>query len=655
MQVLDNNTGRMSSWVQIVNNGLYQDKRQFVNKYTRGIFFLAGDIIAVVVSALLANIILSPFSPVDRIFPIELVTIIGASILGGLAIFRMYVVSWKYTSLRDLLRMVSGIILGGAFALLIAQFYLIMGKYVYVFTMLMVINVVLAIGSFRIAKRICIGIFSSSRSKKKHAIIFGGKSEGEQILRDILVNKHWDLAVYGIFDGRVTPGLRLHGVPVLGGETKMVSYVKNHPVDQLIVAFPEFPKNHLKVIIEEVKLIRSDIDIKVLPSFHSLTDDPVGIKHIRDICIEDILGREPVNIDISSISKCIANRTVLITGAGGSIGSELVRQCASLKPSQLIALDIDETELFHLENEFKDKKISITPCVASITDKSKINQIFHRFHPDIIFHAAAYKHVPMMESFPEEAIKVNIGGTLSLAKLACRYNVDKFVMVSTDKAVNPTNVMGATKRAAEKICMAQNNLHLTRFISVRFGNVLGSRGSVVPLFIEQISQGGPVSVTDPDIERYFMTIPEAVLLVMQAGSMGEGGEVFVLNMGESVKILDMAKDLIRLHNLSPGKDIDIEIIGLRPGEKLFEELLNAEEDVMATEHSEISKALCDRKISVDDLEKQILDLFSHLGNGSTEDIREYLKLIVPTYSFKKMDRRVNNNLSIETQHSSLIE
>src|SRR5699024_6910028 len=329
--------------------------------------------------------------------------------------------------------------------------------------------------------------------------------------------------VYGIFDDRVTSGLRLHGVPVMGGEHQMISYIKENPVDQLIVAFPEFPKNNLKNIIEEVKQIRHDIDIKVLPSFHSLTDDPVGIEHIRDISIEDILGREPVEIDMSSISKSIADKTVLITGAGGSIGSELVRQCASLKPSQLIALDIDETELFHIENEFKDKEINIIPCVASITDQSKVNQILQRFQPDIIFHAAAYKHVPMMESFPEEAIKVNIGGTSSLVKLACQHNVDKFVMISTDKAVNPTNVMGATKRVAEKICRAHNELDLTKFISVRFGNVLGSRGSVVPLFIDQISRGGPVSVTDPDIERYFMTIPEAVLLVMEAGSIGVGG------------------------------------------------------------------------------------------------------------------------------------
>ncbi len=643
----------MSGWMQIINNGLYQNRGRFVNKYTRGLFFLTGDIIAVIFSALLAYAILSPFSPVNRFFPIELVTIIGGSILGGLAIFRMYVVSWKYTSLRDMVRMISGIMLGGIVSLLISQYYLIMGQYEYAFTILMIINVVLAIGGFRIAKRTFSGVFSSPKARKKHTIIFGGKSEGEQILRDILLNNQWNLSVYGIFDDRVTSGLRLHGVPVLGDEKKMIMYIKNHPVDQLIVAFPDFPKNNLKGIIEKIKQIRPDIDIKVLPSFHSLTDDPVGIEHIRDISIEDILGRKPVDIDMSSISKSITDKTVLITGAGGSIGSELVRQCASLKPAELIALDIDETELFHLENEFKDKEVNLTPCVACITDKSKINQIFHRFRPDIIFHAAAYKHVPMMESFPEEAIKVNIGGTSSLAKLACHHNVDKFVMISTDKAVNPTNVMGATKRVAEKVCMAHNDLNVTKFISVRFGNVLGSRGSVVPLFIEQISNGGPVMVTDPDIERFFMTIPEAVLLVMQAGSMGEGGEVFVLNMGEPVKIMDMAKDLIRLHNLSPGKDIDIEIMGLRPGEKLSEELLNAEEGIIPTEHSEISKAVCSGNASVNKLEMQILDLSRHLNNGSTDDdVREYLKSIVPSYSFKKV-RKVNNNLPVKTQNSLL--
>jgi FlaA1/EpsC-like NDP-sugar epimerase len=349
--------------------------------------------------------------------------------------------------------------------------------------------------------------------------------------------------------------------------------------------------------------------------------------------IGDILGRKSVEIDIESIKKSINEKVVMVTGAGGSIGSELVRQCANLAPAKLIALDVDETELFYLENEFKSKEMEIIPCVVNITDESKLDRILDQYQPEVIFHAAAYKHVPMMELFPEEAIKVNIGGTLSLVTLACKHNVEKFVMISTDKAVNPTSVMGATKRVAEEICMAQNGQHFTKFISVRFGNVLGSRGSVVPLFLEQINNGGPVTVTDPKMQRYFMTIPEAVLLVMQAGSMGKGGEVFVLNMGSPVKILDMAEDLIRLHNLTPGKDIDIEITGLRPGEKLYEELLNDEESLLETEHSEISKAICSRKTSIEELEMKIANLFTHLNNDNNDTIRDYLKALVPTYSY----------------------
>src|SRR5699024_9381546 len=456
----------------------------------------------------------------------------------------------------------SGMITTGMSPLLgLSEVALVTKAYTGAFNTILLINAVLFIGGFRISKRVFNGLWGSRRIEKKNTIIFGGESEGEQILREILTKHRWDLSVNAIFDDRLMPGLRLHGIRVCGGQMDMIEYIQKRPVDLLIIAFPEFPKHKLKKLIEKVKAIRPEIDVKVLPSFHSLTDDPVGIRHIRDVSIDDILGRDPVEIDMDSIKGSISGKTVLVTGAGGSIGSELVRQCSNLKPEKLIALDIDETELFHLKNEFQEEA-DIIPYVASITDEAKIDRAFSQFEPDIIFHAAAYKHVPMMESFPEEAIKVNMGGTLTIAALACNHEVDKFVMISTDKAVNPTNVMGATKRVAEEICMAKNGTCRTKFISVRFGNVLGSRGSVVPLFIDQITNGGPVTVTDPRMKRYFMTIPEAVLLVMQAGAMGEGGEVFVLDMGEPVKILDMAKDLIRLHSLEPGKDIQIQITGL---------------------------------------------------------------------------------------------
>jgi len=629
----------------------YKIKHKYQNKFTRGLFFLAGDIFSLYISAIVSYIVLHPFSTV-RPFPFEHIAIITGSMLIGLGVFRMYLVNWRHTSLRELVGIIFGVTFGGLASLVIAHFLLIMGNFEYAFTALMSMSAILMISGFRISKRMYYELFSLTKKANKHTIIFGAENEGEQILRDILKNDHWNLSVYAIFDDRVIPGMVLHGVRILGGKKEMIQYIQNHPVNQLIVAFPEYPKKDLKVIIEEIKATRPEMDIKILPSFHSLTADPVGIEQIRDISIEDVLGREPVKIDMDSLKNSITGKTVLVTGGGGSIGSELVRQCANLEPGKLIALDIDETELFYIENEFKGKKTEVIPCVASVTDEYKMNHILNQFKPSIIFHAAAYKHVPMMESFPEEAIKVNIGGTRLIASLACKHDVDKFVMISTDKAVNPTNVMGATKRVAEEVCMAFNSTSSTKFISVRFGNVLGSRGSVVPLFIEQIKNGGPVTVTDPGMKRYFMTIPEAVLLVMQAGSMGKGGEVFVLDMGEPVKILDMAKDLIRLHSLEPDKDIRIEITGLRPGEKLFEELLNAEEGVIETEHEEIFKAICSRKLTMNELETQISQLFNLLKNGSTGSVRELLKSIVPTYSYK--ERKVVTGRFREQDKSLLI-
>lgn len=618
----------------------YKDKYKYRNKYTRGLFFLVGDGVMLCLSALFAFMLLAPFTPTLRLFPLQHTLIIVVSVLGALAIFRMYLVNWRYTSLREMVRIIMALAVGGGISFLFVQES---GSYGKAFTALMLSSAMLLIGGFRISKRMYCEFVSTSHKDKKHTIIYGAESMGEQILRDILRNNQWNLSVYGIFDDRMIPGLFMHGVRLLGGREEMLNHIRNYPVKLLIIAFPEIPKKNLKELVDEIKEIRPEMDIKVLPSFHSITDDPVGVKHVRDVRIEDISGRDPVEIDMDSIKSSINGKTVLVTGAGGSIGSELVRQCAKLNLEKLIALDIDETELFYLKNELKGAVTEVAPYVASITDECKMERIFSQLKPDVIFHAAAYKHVPMMESFPEEAIRVNVEGTAVIADLACKYQVEKFVMISTDKAVNPTNVMGATKRVAEEVCMAKNGVCGTKFISVRFGNVLGSRGSVVPIFIDQINNGGPVTVTDPRMKRYFMTIPEAVLLVMQAGSMGNGGEVFVLDMGEPVKILEMAKDLIRLHNLEPGKDIQIQITGLRPGEKLFEELLNAEEGVTETEHKEIFKAVCSRKIAVEELEEKIAELLNGIENKNISHLRKHLKAIVPTYAYKEQ-KKVNGRI-----------
>ncbi|PKD43223.1 polysaccharide biosynthesis protein [Rhodohalobacter barkolensis] len=613
---------------------IFNKRYKLLNKYTRGLVLLTGDFIAIVLSCLISYQLLAVLLVDQFSFIIGYSALMTLSILTGLGLFKMYVVTWRYTGLRELIRLILGITAGGLFTVVISNILWEPGNTELNYMALVLANSILLIGAFRISKRVLIELVDMPGRDKKHAIILGGGTEGEQILRDIRRNSSWNLFVNALFDERSIPGVMIHGVRCRGGLQDMYQYLESSPTEMMIVAYPEIPKSELKDIIDNVKSIRPKMEIKILPSFHHLTDDPVGVKNIRDISIEDILGRDPVKLDMNSIAASISNKTVLISGAGGSIGSELVRQCVKLGPSQLIALDIDETELFHVENELAESGIDVIPCVASVIDEHKIDQILNYYRPDVIFHAAAYKHVPMLESYPEEAVKVNIGGTRILAELACKYMVDKFVMVSTDKAVNPTNVMGATKRVAEEICMSYNGDCVTKFISVRFGNVLGSRGSVVPLFMEQIKNGGPVTLTDDRMQRYFMTIPEAVLLVMQAGSMGKGGEVFVLDMGEPVKIIDMAHDLIRLHGLEPGKDINIEVTGLRPGEKLFEELLNAEEGVLKTEHVEIFKAICSSKLTKLELEMKIMNLFNLIDKGATASLRTSLQEIVPTYSFK---------------------
>ncbi len=612
----------------------FNKKYKFLNKYTRGAVLLTGDMIGIILSCAIAYQLL--FTVLEEQFS----SVIGysllmiVSILSGLGLFKMYVVTWRYTGLRELIRLALGITAGGLFTVVVSNILWEPGHTELNYMALVLANSILLIGAFRISKRVVIEMIDLPGKDKKHTVLLGGGSEGEQILRDIRRNSSWNLFVHAIFDERSIPGVMIHGVHCRGGIGDMYKYIESSPVEMLIVAYPELPKKELRDVIDRVKSLRPKMEIKILPSFHHLTADPVGIKNIRDISIEDVLGRDPVTLDMQSITDSITNRTVLVTGAGGSIGSELVRQCIKLNPARIIALDVDETEIFHVENELKHSDVNLIPCVASVIDEHKMDRILNFYRPDVIFHAAAYKHVPMLESYPEEAVKVNIGGTRNIAELACKYMVDKFVMISTDKAVNPTNVMGATKRVAEEICMSFNDECVTKFISVRFGNVLGSRGSVVPLFMDQIKNGGPVTLTDKRMKRYFMTIPEAVLLVMQAGSMGEGGEVFVLDMGEPVKIIDMAHDLIRLHGLEPDVDIDIKVTGLRPGEKLFEELLNAEEGVLKTEHVEIFKAVCSRKLSKLELEMKITNLFNLIEKDATSSLRGSLQEIVPTYTFK---------------------
>lgn len=606
----------------------------YKNYVLRALFFIVGDAVALISAALFSFLILSSFTVSSYSFPYQNTALILCLSLIGLAVTNMYQVSWRFTSLRELLMIIVALTSASVVFLSISLAIGNYSSYDFAFTALVWVKSILLVGGFRISKRMMHEVLNTPRLKKR-AVVFGAGSAGDQIMRDVMRHNQWNLNVVSIFDDDESlHGLSLHGVEIKGGRKKMYTFLRYSTIDELIIAIPSLPKEEFRKVVDHIYEINPKLKVKVLPSFHTLSDDPVGVKNIREISIEDVLGREPARIDMKSIKSSINGKTVLVTGAGGSIGSEIVRQCMHLMPGKLIALDVDETELFHLLNEFSDSEGLLVPCVANITDKNRIDQLFEELKPDIIFHAAAYKHVPMMESFPQEAIKVNIGGTRLLARLACEHEVDKFVLISTDKAVNPTNVMGATKRVAEEICLSYNDLCITQFIAVRFGNVLGSRGSVVPLFIDQIKNGGPVTITDPEVTRYFMTIPEAVLLVMQAGSMGEGGEVYVLDMGEPVKILDMAHELIRLHGLEPNKDIPIVFSGLRPGEKMYEELLNAEEGVDKTSHKRIFKAVCRKEHNNDELNTIVTHLFHEIRHGNHASIRYLLQQLVPTYTYQ---------------------
>lgn len=607
----------------------------FKKYFQQAFFFVLGDFAAIFSASFLVHQIFQAFILIDITYPLRSTLLFAVFSLTSLGFFNAYKINWRFTSIRELLFIVLGltsaliltsvtIFLAGLFS---AQFF-------YGLILLFLISI-LFVGAFRISKRILNEVLRVPVHLNR-AVIFGAGNAADQLLRDLSRHHHWNLNIVGIFDDNPDlHGLVLHGNKVLGDRKKLFSFLRISDIDELIVAIPSLEKRELKKLIEEVQQIIPNLKVKVLPSFHLLSNDPVRIQDVRNISILDILGREPVKADLNAVEESIRGKKILITGAGGSIGSELVRQCTSLKPEKLVALDVDETELFHLLNELDNAKSFLSPCVANITDEAKLRQILDHFTPDIIFHAAAYKHVPMMEAFPEEAIKVNIGGTRLLSRLSIEYGVKKFVLISTDKAVNPTNVMGATKRVAEEIVIASNETAETKFMAVRFGNVLGSRGSVVPIFMKQIRNGGPLTITHKDIVRYFMTIPEAVLLVMQSGMMGEGGEVFVLDMGEPVRIDDMARQLIRLHGLEPDRDIEIEYTGLRPGEKMFEELLKSEERVESTSHKLITKAICTREITTDELQIFVDQLLNTVKNGSTTDLRSSLRNIVPNYSFKK--------------------
>lgn len=545
---------------------------------------------------------------------------------------------WRYASIQDAVEIFKGVTLSSVLAVAAVFFlrqFTPIPRSIFVLDWIMLFTMLAA---SRLVWRILRETHVAGRSGKgARTLIVGAGEAGSLLLKEI---RRQPSAAYNIIgfvdDDPEKKGMRLHGIPVLGSAKQLKTLIIGNEIEEVIIAMPSADGKTLRDIMDSCK--NANVTFKTLPSIGELIDGTLTISQIKNVEIEDLLGRDPVVLDRELIGGYLSGKRVLVSGAGGSIGSEICRQVAQFGPEKLILLDQAETPLYEIEKELiaRFPEVRILPLVADVRDRDKIMLAFDEFTPEVVFHAAAYKHVPMMEYNPTQAVLNNIFGSRNIADAAHHAKSRNLVMISTDKAVNPTNVMGATKRAAEIYIQALSRISSTRFTTVRFGNVLGSNGSVIPLFKEQIAKGGPVTVTDKRIIRYFMTIPEATQLVLQAGSMGSGSEVLVLDMGDPVRIIDLAEELIRLSGLTPYEDIDIVVTGLRPGEKLFEELLIDGEGVLPTAHKKI-KVLAPVNIDLQPVRDELDVLYEAARSNSLQELMESLKRLVPefkpTYSF----------------------
>jgi FlaA1/EpsC-like NDP-sugar epimerase len=604
----------------------------------RRIVFIIADAALVVLSFYLAFLARFDGSIPPRYFVMIglILPFVLAIKLSVFHVFRIYRFSWSHMGFEELLNAAIACCLGSiSLAAMLFIFQTSAALYGFPRSILVIdfAFTFLGIAGIRLSKRSVCYLFSlrNVRPHGHRAVIVGAGDTGEMLARSLMHEEKITYWPVGFIDD--DPGKQytaIHGVPVLGPRNRLSELIKSQGLEAVLIAMPSAPS---RVIRETVDIARKGgaKDIKIVPFLSELYTGEFRVSDIREVRPEDVLSREPVSIDLGSVEHFLKGKNVLVTGAAGSIGSELCRQVLRFSPAKLLALDFDETGLFNLENEltrlFPKKEVQI--IVGDIRDKGKMHSIFQRERPKVVFHAAAYKHVPMMEAYPEEAAKTNVFGSQILIEEAQQADVETFVLISTDKAVNPVSIMGMTKRVAEIISLAVGNGASTRCIAVRFGNVLGSRGSVIPIFMEQIRRGGPLTVTHPEMERYFMTIPEAVLLVLQAGMMGKGGEVFVLDMGKQVRVLDIAKELIRFYNLEPDKDIPIVFTGVRPGEKLREELLTAEEGVDTTNHRQIYIAKMNNGLPKEMLRRRLEDLEELIGNEADGNkIKETLVEII---------------------------
>jgi FlaA1/EpsC-like NDP-sugar epimerase len=602
-------------------------------------FFVAADLVVFAVAVYGAFILRFdgdvPKEYWQSIPPFLLFVVIAR--LASNTLFRLYNLTWRFVGTRDILNVLQATLLGSVIwvgtalalagavnvvapprSVMIGEFVLSLG----------------GVGFVRAAKRIVQVITSSDRQRKASRIlVVGAGRAGEKLVREMTHARVEGLMPVAVVDDDpMKRGTYLHGVRVTGPRSQIPKVVADERVDEVLIAMPSAPGH---VIRELVALARSAgaPSVKIIPGMAAMLEGKIALASVRDVKVEDLLGRRPVELDMASVGRYLYGRTVMLTGAAGSIGSELCRLISTFDPGRLVLLEKDETRLFGLELELRrlNPRVPVFPVVADVRDRDRMEQVCRQHHPQVIFHAAAYKHVPMMEAHPEEAVTTNVLGTKAVAEASAEAGAEIFILISTDKAVNPTSVMGATKRVAEMIVRRLNETTATRFMAVRFGNVLGSRGSLVPVLEEQIRRGGPITVTDPEMERYFMTSIEAARLILKAGSIGRGGEVFVLDMGNPVRVLALAEALIRLSGLEPDVDVPIQFTGTRPGEKLREEVLLAEEGAEATSEEQIFTGILGEEPDPEGLEQGLGLLADAARGGDGARIRLLMQDIVPTY------------------------
>jgi len=609
------------------------EKNQFL--VIKRIFLVVYDIIAVIAASMLALVIRfeGNYTAIPRAYIVKslqyapVIIIVTAVVFYGL---RLYSSLWTFAGAPELINITFACALSALAQMTVMVLFDVRmpRSYYILYGVALWMLVFLSRFSYRgirtLIKR------QESGAATSRVMIVGAGAAGNLLVKEIRNSNHVSKRVVCIIDDdKSKEGSYLHGVKVMGNRQNIPELVKQCRIDEIIIAMPSAPAKEIKEILDVCK--ETGCDLKRLPGVYQLVNGEVGISKLKEVDVNDLLGREPVKVDLSAIMDYVAGKVVLVTGGGGSIGSEICRQVAGHNPKMLVLVDIYENTTYDIQNELKNRfpDLNLVVLIASVRNTKRMDMIFETYRPDIVYHAAAHKHVPLMEDSPNEAVKNNVLGTWKVVQAADKWKVKRFVMISTDKAVNPTNIMGATKRICEMIIQTYNSRSQTEFVAVRFGNVLGSNGSVIPLFKRQIEQGGPVTVTHPDIIRYFMTIPEAVSLVLQAGAYAKGGEIFVLDMGEPVKIADLARNLILLSGHKPGEDIQIIYTGLRPGEKLYEEMLMHEEGLQDTENKliHIGKPI---KMDEDHFMMQLENLKDYVVQ-EPRDIRNWVKEIVPTY------------------------